>query len=223
MVTEPGQGAATPTSHANVPHVFVSHSQRDDSGTSFLRAVFDSEGSLYRPLYYSFLPRKPPHAPNLLSQISASPSLIVLLSPDVGNSAYTRSWVGFEVGVAAKCHIPIIVIESEESPGVEIPIPGANIYLRRPEVLTKIHPEDLWDGLARTGGASSIVDGVVRGGPFSEHLAKLHTEHNTGVGPRGPSFRRACSNEDCHSQFLVWPIPYKGRFPCPVCRAPQTT
>jgi hypothetical protein len=202
--------------------VFVSHSRLDKSGTDFLRVVFDSEGSGFRPLFYSYLARNPPHAPHLLAQISSSPSLIVLLSPDIGNSTYTRSWVGFEVGIAAQCHIPIIVIEPEGRPPVELPIPGANIYLRRPKTLDKIYPGDLWDGLARTGGAAPVSEGIVRKGPFSDHIGKLHAQYNAGVGPKGPSFVKACSDERCHAQFLAWPLLRPREFfPCPVCRTRQ--
>jgi hypothetical protein len=199
--------------------VFVSHSQHDAEGQLFLHNVFNQPTSKFRPLFYSVEGPKPPHAESIRSQIRSSVALFVLLSSPMTKSDYTRSWIGFEVGIAAERNLPVVVIEPDVNPAVNLPVPGTTHYIRRPKTAASIGVP-LWRTVAETACQPQEREELPYTGKLGpDILAGLANMFMDGVDGTGEFHRTTCHNDGCRSSFWVPMSLYTyGRFPCPVCR-----
>ena len=80
----------------------------------------------------------PPHAKTLLEAIKGSSALFVLLSKPM-EKEFTRSWVGYEVGLAAALNKNVWVFEpiSSSNDFIDVLVPYLTGYIQYPEKLDK--------------------------------------------------------------------------------------
>lgn len=197
--------------------VFVSHSKDDLEGQHFIQSVFDLEESRFRPVFYTIIGVKPPHAQSLRDHIRSSKALFVLLSKEM-ETPWTRSWVGFEVGIAMQQGIPIVGVEPEHLIPVRVPVPGVTHYTirpRRPIGLTKT----FWSAVARTAciepqrPPKQPSEGFW--GPLFDFMEFI-TENEFAV--EGLFQRSTCRHDDCKGEFFTPKEVHDSKFYCPVCR-----
>jgi hypothetical protein len=206
----------------------------------FLSEVFDLPESGFRPHFYSLQP-SPPHARAIRDWIRRSEALFFLLSDDMldpAHSNYTRAWVGFEVGVASERGISVVVIEPSDHP-VNLPVPGATHYLRRPPV-TEEDMNTEWKAVASSG--CSLYADILQGedipgltprrkwwGPKpSEFVGRMKFDSLRdldlpplveAIESMGTFLRVVCGDPKCRATFLVARSGCRTRgFPCPTCR-----
>lgn len=198
------------------PRVFVSHSSRDREGRLFVHDLFD--GSRFRPDFYPVRNDGPPHARPIAGRIASSASLFLLLSKDLASRTHTRAWVGFEVGIATAHDIPVVVVEPDGQQ-IDLPIPGATHYIRRPkELRMPLSPE--WVKLLTTGGMLKESEPTSRettlGGRILEALSNAAA---SGYDVTHLFKKAVCEAPNCRSPFWV-PDSIFGsqRVPCPTCR-----
>jgi len=196
----------------------VAHSQHDLEGQTFLLHVFNQETSLFRPYFYSADNPEPPHAEKVRDWIRRSKAIIVLLSEPMLDRAHTRAWVGYEVGIASQLQLPVVVVEPTNTV-VDLPVPGANLYLQRPATATE-GLEPVWKVLAETAGHLSPAKEEERVGQFWPDL--LAALYNFGMAERDESglfHWVTCDFKGCRSRFFVPVDLYESkRHPCPSCR-----
>ena len=120
------------------PSVFVSHSKYDKELVSFFTKITARIGV---PTFIMELEDiRNQEQGNRIADIIRSNSniyenvqlLVVLLGPNLENPPtstpqYTYSWVNFEVGVAAGCKKPVLVLEEANTP-VNFPVPYVTDY-----------------------------------------------------------------------------------------------
>lgn len=171
--------------------VFISHSKEDDQGRVFFDKLFGSVE--HEGYWYSWEGPTPPHAKTIIEAIKGSASVFVILSKPMENP-YTRSWVGYEVGVAAALGKNIWVFEPVEE-NVSVPVPYVTGYIQYPTTLDekRVFP---YHTLVKSAGVTIPED------------PKPETE---------PRFIRTfCSYEDCKSPYYLFVL--GNDFECPVCR-----
>ena len=178
--------------------VFISHSKHDRNGRRFFDSVFASTSNI--SYWYSFVGPKPPHAASLLKAISDASSVFVVLSKPMGERHYTRSWVGYEAGVAVSLKKNVIVFERFDE-FVNLPVPGASAYIQRPSSVKDLEIQNsfpFWD-LCDNGGESITLS---RRSPPS-----MYTNGEV-----------TCPNVDCKARYslILWHNVEKWH--CPVCR-----
>lgn len=223
------------------PTVFVSHSQHDEEGQLFLLHVFSLPESQFRPHFYSIKPVKP-HAKSIRDWIRRSEALFFLLSEkmvDPKNSDYTRAWVGYEVGIASERGLPVVVIEPRGRT-VNLPVPGATHYLRRPLAAQESLGKE-WIEVASTACSFS---GPIEQGPPIKGLTIPRRKGDPAPGEvvgyvrldtldiidnlpfmrltegDGLFHRIVCPDARCRATFLVPDSIYgwDESYPCPTCR-----
>lgn len=196
--------------------IFISHSSEDIEGKLFVYDLLN--GSRFSPDFYPLDNPGPPHANRIAERVASSVSLFVMLSDPMAKRSHTRAWVGFEVGVAAMNNIPVVVIESE-GVIVDLPVPGATHYIRRPGKLPKPIPPE-WVKLLTTGGMLKEIEltneATTLGGKLLEGLANIAA---SGYDVTRLFKKAVCEAANCRAAFWV-PDSLFGakRVPCPTCR-----
>jgi hypothetical protein len=211
-------------STAALQTVFVSHNKRDMEGQLFLSHVFTIDGSRFIPKFYAVDKPQPPHAGPIIKRIQQSSMLIVLLSPELAERPHSRSWVAFEVGVAAHRGIPVFVIEPEAHAPIDFPVPGTTHYALRPARAESIGGT-FWASVARTsfepkGPEYSDTSGESWG---LKNLAGLYNL-SLGTTSVGGTFSEVrCQNDNCKASYFVEYGMTSKPFFCPVCRRETAT
>jgi hypothetical protein len=202
---------------ADPPRIFVSHSRRDVDGKLFLFTLLNASYSEFRPYFYGDENPEPPHAEKIRTEIGKSAALFVLLSPWMTKSAHTRSWVPYEVGIAAARNLPVVVIEPNESV-VNLPVPGATHYLRRSTVAEKLEP--FWRIVASTACRLSPSEPAEFGEGFWDNvLAFLATAATMDLDSTGLFHVVTCEAGNCRAKFWVPnSLHQSATHPCPACR-----
>jgi hypothetical protein len=197
--------------------VFVSHSQADTEGQNFLQAVFNLDTSRFVPVFYAILGATPPHAETLRRHIRDSRALFVLLSRWL-NKPWTRSWIGYEVGIAAQLGLPIVVVEPEGPKPIPVPVPGTTHYAVRPRFPRRL-PGTYWASVARTAciappkepsaPSEGIVDSILDA--FAAAVDETFAVDSL--------FQKStCRHKDCAAEFFTPKEVHDRKFCCPVCR-----
>ncbi len=171
--------------------IFISHSREDDEGRRFFDKILASVE--HQGYWYSWEGPTPPHAQTLIEAIKASESMFVLLSKPMENPQ-TRSWVGYEVGVAAALKKKVWVFEPEEIK-IDVPVPFVTGYIQYPKTLKQknIFP---YHTIIRDAGANIPEDPSPNETPL--FLSTF------------------CAYEDCRSPFFRYVS--QDSFRCPSCR-----
>lgn len=189
----------------------------------FLSHVFNRPDSVWRPVFYSVEGPKAPHAKSILEHIDSAGGLVVLLSHLLVARPWTRSWVGFEVGAAARKNLPVLVVEPPKG-FVDFPVPGVTHYARRGTTATAIG-DTFWAKVARTDFLpvedkpwDATGEGFwTRGAAFFYNLA-LKTRSVEG------SFTQfQCSEETCRASYFVEDRLLYSPLHCPSCRKETAT
>ncbi len=134
-------------------------------------------------------------------------------------SPFTRAWVGYEVGIASQLNLPVVVIEPEAN-SVSLPVPGATVYLQRPDSANEA-VGGAWSTLVNTGGdlkpyAWEEGDGTFWGGVLT-FLA--NASHSSGDSS-GNFYSVECESGTCKARFFAPNDLHRNkRHPCPSCRA----
>ncbi len=174
--------------------VFMSHSKDDQNGRDFFDKLFSS--TEHRAFWYSWEGPKPPHAKSIRDAIEGSASVFVILSKPM-EKPYTRSWVGYEVGIASGLNKNVWVFEPAwiKPDFVDVPVPFLTGYIQYPQKIDKktIFP---YISLVESAGTAIPKDPD----PKSLPLFKLVT----------------CPNKDCRAQY--YRFVFGGNYKCPVCR-----
>jgi hypothetical protein len=212
------------SSTAPLQFAFVSHNRKDMEGQLFLSHVFNLDGSRFVPKFYAVDKPQPPHAGPIIRKIEQSSVLIVLLSPELAERQYSRSWVAFEVGVAAHRGIPIFVVEPAVHAPIDFPVPGTTHYALRPKSAESIG-ETFWSSVARTSfepKGPEYYDASTEGWGMKV-LAGLYnlTLGTTSVGGKFTEIR--CQNDQCKATYFVEFGMTSKPFFCPVCRKETAT
>jgi hypothetical protein len=197
--------------------VFVSHSKDDLEGQHFIQSVFDLEESRFRPTFYTIIGVKPPHAQSLRDHIRGSKALFVLLSKKMEGS-WTRSWVGFEVGIAMQQGIPIIAVELENSTPVGVPVPGVTHYATRSE-RPRALAGTFWSAVARTACIEPPkVPRQPREGFWGPVFDFMEFISENEFAVEGRFQKSTCKHDDCKAEFFTPKDLHDSKFYCPVCR-----
>lgn len=199
--------------------LFVSHSKHDADGQSFLLHVFNRDDSRWRPIFYAVEGPKAPHAGSILQHLCAAGALAVLLSPELERSKHTRSWVGFEVGIAAQRGLPILVVERPDE-DTDFPVPGVTHYARRLKVATSLDKTS-WAAIARTDFAPvEPEEWDASGEGFLTKAAAFF--YNLGLKTQsveGKFSSFTCNHRECRANYFVEEGILGGKFRCPSCRS----
>lgn len=184
--------------YAETKTVFMSHSRLDTNGMNFFNRAFSSTPN--RCFWYSFEIPEPPHANTLTNQIKQSSSVFVVLSEPMAERPQTRSWVGFEAGVAASLKKSVIVFERYDE-FINIPVPGATAYIQRPPTLKDASLEASYPYLdvCDNGGTSLKFHRQSLGSMFTHKLVE-------------------CKNKDCRAKYALVLWHGQETWHCPVCR-----
>ena len=171
--------------------VFISHSKDDKKGRIFFDKLFSS--SQHQAYWYSWEGPTPPHAKTLLEALKASSALFVILSKKM-EKKHTRSWVGYEVGLAAALQKNVWVFEPINS-SVNVPVPYITGYIQYPEKLDS----------KNTFPYANIVESAGM---------EIPTDPDSSTLPQFVS--NFCPYEDCKAPFYRYV--YKMELECPVCK-----
>ena len=174
--------------------IFISHSKDDDEGRKFFDKFLASVE--HQGYWYSWEGPTPPHAQTLIEAIKASESMFVILSRPMENPQ-TRSWVGYEVGVAAALKKKVWVFESEGSM-IDVPVPFVTGYIQYPKVIPK----------KKTFPYLQIIEAA--GG-------NIPKEPDPTQIPRFVS--HFCAYPECSSPYYRYVL--HETFSCPTCRKSQ--
>lgn len=203
--------------------LFVSHAGDDAEGQLFLTHVFNRADSVWRPLFYSVEGPRPPHATSLLRHLGVAEALVVLLSAEMASRPWTRSWIGFEVGVAAHRGLPVLVVEPA-SGFVDYPVPGVTHYARRQAKATGIE-SSFWAKVARADFKP------VEDEPWDASGEGLWTRgaawfYNLGLKTRsveGAFTQFRCPEDTCRASYFVEESMLASSLKCPSCRREVAT
>jgi hypothetical protein len=180
-----------------VAQVFISHSGDDRNGWDFFQGLFGSVS--HSAFWYAWSGPTPPHSGALFRAISQSASLFVVLSEGM-EKPQTRSWVGYEVGVARALNRPVWVFERASTRPVEVPVPFLTGYIQRPDELATLRTFPYFDLVSAAG----------------TNRPDYYTN------PEGPNlFTVTCPHDDCkagYGAFLLEDQNIAPQFSCPVCR-----
>lgn len=199
-----------------LPWIFVSHYREDHEGKAFLSTLI-SNHQKFRLHWYSIEKKALPHAKSIRDKIRESAALFVMLSKEMQTNGFTRSWVGYEVGIAEERNIPIVVIECAECKPVEVPVPGATAYLARTHRL-KSSDTPPWSKLADTAAIPEPTpEQKSTGSIWIDLLAALAQGFQQIYDPTFLS-QTTCSNAECKAPFACYPTVFYTQIPCPVCR-----
>jgi hypothetical protein len=183
--------------------VFVSHSKDDSEGRAFFDKLFASvPHGLY---WYSWEGPKPPHAETLRIAVANSASVFVVLSEEM-DKPQTRSWVGYEVGLASALRKNVWVFERVDSSPVGVPVPYVTGYVHR---FGELPLKDVFpfNQIAETAGGT--VPGV---GSSRPRGVPGGTEPGTSATVRVT----ICPYPDCLARYAAYL--YNSETYCPVCR-----
>lgn len=178
--------------------VFVSHSKHDVEMVNFFTNITSREGVKNYFMEWEDLNNEYPA--KRISDIIKSRwieninMVVVLLGPNLANPPnmhYTQNWVTFEVGVAAGCNKPILVLE-EINNITDFPIPYVTDYYQYE--------------INNNEDRKYIV--VVL-----NNIYKIKT-NNARVPDGVPVI---CEHNDCNAKFNLWKR-YSNNINCPVCR-----
>jgi hypothetical protein len=215
--------AATPRPGPARRPLFVSHAADDNEGRLFLHDVFSRDDSGWRPVFYSVEGPKAPHAKSILDHLEAAGGLIVLLSAALAARSWTRSWVGFEVGVAAKRGLPILVVEPPQG-NVGFPVPGVTHYARRLSKATAVGTT-FWAKVARTDFLP-VADEPwdAQGESFGTRALAFFYNLNLKTHSVEGSFTQFhCSHSGCLASYFVEDSLLYSPIQCPSCRKGTAT
>ncbi|VVB89651.1 Uncharacterised protein [uncultured archaeon] len=170
--------------------VFMSHSKDDEAGRTFFAKFFDS--SDHKAYWYSWEGPKPPHAKTILDALKASDSLFVVLSKPM-EKTHTRTWVSYEVGLAAALKLNVWVFEPKDEK-IDVPIPYVTGYIQYPK---KVNTKKTF--------------------PFFPIVESAGTTIPTDQPEIMPKFKIThCGKETCKATF--YRFVYGKKYKCPVCR-----
>jgi hypothetical protein len=198
--------------------IFVCHSRRDDEGRLFLHDLLSLAHSQFRPDFYSLDHPVAPHAEPVRDRIRRASALFVLLSAHMLKIPHTRSWVGYEVGIAAELNLPVVVFEPKDS-HVDLPVPGATHYLQRPASAAGLLG-GAWKVVVETACHLEPTERMEFTEKWSDNiLAFLYNASTGDLDSTGAFHRATCRYTDCRSRFYVPEELYQSEsFPCPCCR-----
>ena len=180
--------------------VFVSHSKHDKEMVDFFTNITSRLGIRNFFMEWEDLEKKYPA--KRISEIIQSnwvenvSMVVVLLGPNLANPPnqhYTQNWVTFEVGVAAGCNKPVLVLE-EINHITNFPIPFVTDYVQ--------YQLDNNDDRKRIGDVINNIHRVKTG--------------NVRIPDDVP---KICGYDDCNAKFNLWQR-YSDNISCPVCRRP---
>jgi len=176
--------------------VFMSHSRTDKIGQNLFNKLFGTCD--HEAYWYSFEGPTPPHAKTLLEAIKGSASVFVILSRPM-TEPHTRSWVGYEVGIAASLGKNVWVFEQKDTEYVQVPVPYLTGYIQYPKEIEQKDTYPFAD-IVKTAGLK--IPGLK-------------------VNVKSPIFHSTfCQYEDCQAPYYVWV--YDTKYLCPVCRRKRT-
>ena len=133
-------------------------------------------------------------------------------------SKHTRAWVGYEVGIASERNLPVVVIEPEAK-RVELPVPGATVYLQRPKTAVAATGTE-WRVLCETGGDLKPHEWEESDGTFwGGILTFLGNAALSSGDSTGAFYSVGCENAHCRARFFApQSLHTAKRHPCPSCR-----
>lgn len=178
--------------------VFVSHSKYDVEMVNFFTNITSREG--IKNYFMEWEDLKNEYPAKRISDIIKSNwteninMVIVLLGPNLANPPnrhYTQNWVTFEVGVAAGCNKPILVLE-EINNITDFPIPYVTDYYQY-ELNSNEDRKNI--------------------GQVINNIFKIKT-NNVSIPNNIP---KTCAYDDCNARFNLW-MRYSDNISCPVCR-----
>lgn len=180
--------------------VFVSHSKYDVEMINFFTNITSKEGIKNYFMEWEDLNKKYPAI--RISDIIKSDwiedinMVVVLLGPNLANPPnmhYTQNWVTFEVGVAAGCNKPVLVLE-EINHITDFPIPYVTDYCQYQ--------------LGNNEDRKNI-------GKIMNNIHEIRT-NSVKVADDVPV---TCGYDDCNAKFNLW-MRHSNNINCPVCRRP---
>lgn len=192
--------------------IFISHSQKDDGLLRQLDSVFGNSGvSQYKA---SFEKQQPPVSEALRMEIEESSALFVLLGPNACSLQHTKVWIGWEVGVASECRIPIWVLEDVNTQ-IEMAVPSFSNYI-------------LWDSSDRSqqrnlrdileseySNRDAVEDQTIRGYKTNYNRSRNVQIADDSELILSPTYM-SCPYDSCGEHFRIW---FEGpeEFNCPAC------
>lgn len=188
--------------------IFVSHSREDSEGRLYFDKLFAS--SHHKLYWYSWEGPRPPHALTLRKAIAQSASVFVVLSPEM-DKPQTRSWVGYEVGIASGLNKNVWVFEKAGAwtQPVDVPVPFVSGYVQRFEQLPA---RQIFPFAQLADGAGISIPGrwpltPAQNAPFSSTDDPASNAERRDV---------ECPYPDCRAAYAAYL--YQTGFNCPVCR-----
>jgi len=179
--------------------VFISHSKDDNISQNFFDKLFRSVN--HKAFWYSWEGPTPPHAETLIKAINNSASLFVVLSKSM-EKPHTRSWIGYEVGIASALNKNVWVFEPENE-FYNVPVPYVTGYFQFPKLLEKLKTYPFYN-LVETAGTEINLLGKPQIRPgFIEFINLYNTR---------------CSHKDCKASYYVEDKQKSITIKCPVCR-----
>ena len=170
--------------------VFISHSKDDEEGREFFNNIFSSIN--HKGFWYSWEGPEPPHALTLLNEIKKSQSLFVVLSYSM-EQPQTRSWVGYEVGIAVALKKNVWVFEPENG-YINVPVPYVTGYVQFPQQIENLKIFPYYHILNSAGKEiPQTID------PSTNNLIMT-----------------TCTYSDCKAEYYTYIL--RSSFLCPVCR-----
>ena len=207
---------------ADMAKVFISHSKNDMELISNIATMLKNVDE--SPVVMEYFSRSAKDSPNwslIRKHVSESEYLMLFKTDNAIKSDYTKSWIIYEVGLAAAWKKRLFVFE-RKGPAIKFPIPYLTDYMI-------FDPERVKDFLR----IQSIVaetrkfDGSSK--PYKDMLAKQFIPMQMVVQSFGGdlfgksakasgAFEVACGR--CRSRFRYYPSYETFPFNCPVCLTP---
>jgi len=201
--------------------VFISHSSKD---TDIVKQItYHLKLVQVEPLVAEFESVERPPYRTIDRMLQESDALFFFLTPNVADSAHTRSWVDYEVSAAQKK--PVYVFE-QLNRQVVFPIPFLTHYF----LYDPSRKED-WDKLfeiAKLASPSVELGAFVAGGILGAPFGPLGSLIGGAVATSMARHQResaifsqdiTCPYAGCGISFKFYSQLYEGfQFPCPTCR-----
>lgn len=200
--------------------IFISHSRSDAELVDAIRKVLENVD--HTAIIEEFIANEDKNQPpfeEIRNRVEICDIVFLFLTDNVVSKEHTKSWVMFEVGLAAKDRKKLYVFERSGVP-IEYPIPYLTDYMifdkdNTSDILDiqtlakktgKIHPGILGAGggalAGLVAGPIGILIGALAGGAIGATFAQQ-------------SFKTKCEN--CGIEFNYHSLKY-SRIKCPACR-----